>query len=119
MRGALVALVSPFAKTSGLARWMLAIGTAITGCFVLIAILAPWLAPYHFNEKLQKRTPPNWDHIFGTNDLEYDVLSRVIWGARTAIEVVGLSNKVMAASTRLTPRPVVRRLVHRIQEASH
>lgn len=36
-----------------------------------------------------------------------------------AIEVVGLSNKVLASSVRFTPRPVMRRLVHRMQAAAH
>ena len=36
-----------------------------------------------------------------------------------AIEVVGLSNKVLASSVRFTPRPVIRRLVHRMQAAGH
>ncbi len=41
--------------------------------------------------KLPKMAPPSSDHWFGTNDQFYDVLSRVIWGARTALEVVALS----------------------------
>ena len=36
-----------------------------------------------------------------------------------AVEVVGLSNKVPASSVRFTPRPVMRRLAHRMQEAGH
>jgi short-subunit dehydrogenase len=36
-----------------------------------------------------------------------------------AVEVVGLSNKVLASSGRFTPRPVMRRLAHRMQEAGH
>ena len=36
-----------------------------------------------------------------------------------AVEVAGLSNKVFASSVRFTPRPVMRRLVHRMQEAGH
>ncbi len=32
-----------------------------------------------------------------------------------AVEVVGLANKVMASSVRFTPRPVIRRMVHRMQ----
>ena len=34
---------------------------------------------------------PSVDHWFGTDRLFFDVLSRVIWGARTALEVVVLS----------------------------
>jgi len=36
-----------------------------------------------------------------------------------AVGVVGLSNKVPASSARVTPRPVMRRLAHRMQEAGH
>jgi len=34
------------------------------------------------------------------------------------VESVGLGNKVLAASVRITPRLVIRRLVHRMQGAS-
>ena len=34
------------------------------------------------------------------------------------VEIVGLGNKVLAASVRITPRLVIRRLVHRMQGAS-
>ena len=36
-----------------------------------------------------------------------------------AVSVVGLNNKVLASSVRFTPRPIVRRLVHRMQRAAH
>jgi peptide/nickel transport system permease protein len=41
--------------------------------------------------KFIKLAPPGPDHPFGTNDLFYDVFSRVIWGAQTALLVVFLS----------------------------
>jgi peptide/nickel transport system permease protein len=97
----LSAVVAPFSKTSGLARWMLVIGVVITAVFVIFAIFAPWLAPYGFDQyqangvRFPKVGHPNGDHWFGTDTLSNDVLSRVIWGSRTAIEVVILS--VMAS----------------------
>jgi len=36
-----------------------------------------------------------------------------------AVQVVGLGNKVLASSVRFTPRPVIRRLVHRMQSTGH
>ncbi len=36
-----------------------------------------------------------------------------------AIKVVGINNKVLASSVRFTPRPIIRRLVHRMQRATH
>lgn len=90
-------ILAPFRNTTGLARWILVSGLVITLAFIVMAVFAPWVAPYDFNQqrvdgvKLPKMAPPGGDHWFGTNDQFYDVLSRVIWGARTALVVVGLS----------------------------
>lgn len=91
-------LLSPFRTTSGLARWILLSGLLITAAFVVLAIFAPWIAPFDFDQrglpgegKFAKMAPPSGDHWFGTNDQFYDVTSRVIWGARTAIKVVLVS----------------------------
>jgi peptide/nickel transport system permease protein len=90
-------LTKPFRETSGLSRWILVTGLAITLLFVVLAVFAPWIAPLDFDqrhvdgEKLTKLQAPSGEHWFGTNDMFYDVLSRVIWGARTALEVVLLS----------------------------
>jgi peptide/nickel transport system permease protein len=97
MRKLLRAVARPFTETTGLARWMLVIGLAITAVFVICAIFAPWIAPYDFNQtsadgvEFAKRESPSGDHPFGTDRLLFDVLSRTIWGARTAILVVILS----------------------------
>ncbi len=60
--------------------------------FLLMAIFAPWLAPYP--EQGAGRTnpetlllSPSWEHPFGTDQLGRDVLSRVIMGARPALVV--------------------------------
>ena len=90
-------LLSPFRSTTGLARWILITGLFITAVFVVMAVFAPWIAPLEFNqrtldgEKLPKMAPPGGEFIFGTSDQFYDVFSRVIYGARTALQVVGLS----------------------------
>jgi peptide/nickel transport system permease protein len=93
----LSALVSPFSRTQGVARWMLVIGAAITTVFVICALFAPWIAPYGYSQfeasgsRFSKLGHPTSTHVFGTTDLQTDVLSRVIWGARTALEVVSLA----------------------------
>jgi peptide/nickel transport system permease protein len=97
MRGSLRSLAKPFTETAGLARWMLVVGVLLTAVFVVCAIFAPWLAPYGFAQSssggvpFPKLAPPSSDHWFGTDRLFFDVFSRVIWGARTALEVVILS----------------------------
>jgi peptide/nickel transport system permease protein len=63
---------------------------------VLVALLAPWLAPYTpdaYTDEVLVR--PSWAHPFGVDHLGRDVLSRVIYGARISLQVgilaVGIS----------------------------
>ncbi len=65
---------------------------------MVFAIFAPWIAPFDFNQtrdasgaKFEKLASPGGDHLLGTNDQFYDIFSRMVWGARTALEVVLLS----------------------------
>jgi len=90
-------LLAPIRNTSGLARWILVAGILITAVFVIFAIFAPWIAPYGFKQvsangvPFPKMAPPSGQHWLGTNDQFFDILSRIIWGARTEITVVALS----------------------------
>ena len=85
-------------QTRGLARYLLVAGVVMTAAFVVLAVFAPWIAPYDFaqnttdaGERLPKLAPPSGEHWLGTNDQFYDIWSRVVWGARTALQVVLLS----------------------------
>lgn len=95
--GILRQLVAPFRQTSGLARWILLSGTIIIAIFVLVAIFAPWIAPYGYAEVREsghmfpKNGPPSSAHLLGTTEGHFDVFSRIIWGSRTALEVVVVS----------------------------
>lgn len=65
------------------------LGLTIAILLFLIAIFAPWLAPYDPLEQdwTALRQPPSPAHIMGTDELGRDLLSRLIMGARTAILV--------------------------------
>ena len=91
-------LIKQIWNTKGLARWIFLVGLVVTILFVVAAIFAPWIAPFDYNQtrdaagvKFPKLAPPGGDHWLGTNDQFYDIWSRVVWGARTAVEVVVLS----------------------------
>ena len=93
-----MSLVPAVVKQShGLQRFMLLLGFALVFLFVFVAIFAPWLAPYDFNADRANGVPfgtqqgPSADHWFGTTVGGTDVLSRVIYGARTAVEVIVLA----------------------------
>lgn len=82
-------------------RYLLAIlGGTIVLIWMLVALLAPWIAPQDYSAvSLSDRLiAPGWGHVFGTDELGRDVLSRVIYGARislpTGIAVVVLGGFV-------------------------
>jgi len=62
-------------------------GLAVVLLFVLLALLAPWLAPYDpvATSWSAVRAAPSTAHLFGADELGRDVLSRIIWGARASI----------------------------------
>jgi len=62
-------------------------GFAVVVFFILIALLAPWLAPYDpvATSWSAVRAAPSAAHWFGADELGRDVLSRIIWGTRASI----------------------------------
>ncbi len=64
------------------------VGAVIAIAWFLIAIFAPLVAPH---DPLAQVFPPNQapssGHLFGTDELGRDVLSRVIYGSRTSLPV--------------------------------
>ena len=93
--GLLVALK----QTGGVQRGMLIAGASLTGFFVVLAVFAPWIAPYGFNDvtngagvRFPRLHAPSGAHWFGTtNGQGADVLSQVVYGSRTALLVVVLA----------------------------
>jgi peptide/nickel transport system permease protein len=55
--------------------------------FVLLALLAPWIAPHDplATSWSAVRGAPSSVYLFGADELGRDVLSRIIWGARASI----------------------------------
>ena len=62
-------------------------GLVVVVGFVLIALAAPWIAPYDplATSWSAIRKAPSAAHWFGTDELGRDVLSRVIFGARASL----------------------------------
>lgn len=82
-------IVSEYKKSVGLQRGMLIAGIVITAIFLLTAALAPLIAPYGYSQQFDvAQDPPSAAHIWGTTAGSYDVFSRTIWGAQTAVLVV-------------------------------
>ena len=61
-------------------------GLVVIGIFLLLALFGRLLTPYDFlaQDLTQQLKPPSADHWLGTDALGRDILSRLLYGARTA-----------------------------------
>ena len=90
-------MLSVIRSSHGLQRFMLLLGFVMVAAFIVLAIFAPWIAPYGFNDDRANgvifgtQQAPSAAHWFGTTVGGTDVLSRVIYGTRTAVEVIILA----------------------------
>lgn len=64
-------------------------GFIVITAMALMAFSAPYLAPYDpIRIDLKARlSPPSKDHIFGTDELGRDILSRIMYGARISLRI--------------------------------
>ncbi|NEE00209.1 ABC transporter permease [Phytoactinopolyspora halotolerans] len=95
---ALRGIARPYRSSHGVGRFMLVTGTVLVVLMVLTAVFAPLLAPFGFaqvsgddGQRFATHLEPGGDHLFGTTTQGFDVFSRVVWGARTAVTVVLLA----------------------------
>jgi len=91
---------------NGALAWMrrnptIVAGSAILAAFVVVALVAPWLAgdPLGFDPLLRLKRP-SAEYWFGTDQLGRDVYSRVVYGTRISL-VVGVSVAVIATAVGL------------------
>ena len=76
-----------------------AVSAAVVIFTIFIAVFAPQLAPFdpvdnHYDAMM---TAPNATYWFGTDQFGRDVLSRVMWGARTAL-FIGFTSAILGAT---------------------
>jgi len=77
--------LADFLRRSPPGRW----GFALTLLLIIVALAAPWLAPYDpVAQNLPARlVPPTAAHWMGTDELGRDILSRIIFGTRVSMLV--------------------------------
>lgn len=65
------------------------LGFIIVLILLITALLAPLIAPYHYAEQdiYNRNQAPSSAHILGTDHLGRDILSRIIYGSRTALGI--------------------------------
>jgi peptide/nickel transport system permease protein len=69
------------------------ISLVIVFLLLFIAAFGPALSPYDYTRQdiYNTNEPPSIEHLLGTDELGRDMLSRLMWGARTALEVALIS----------------------------
>jgi peptide/nickel transport system permease protein len=74
---------------AGVLSW---IGLGILLAFIFIAVFAPLLIPIQQTQPFTSPVlqPPSLQHLMGTDNVGRDVLSRVVWGARTSLEIMAI-----------------------------
>jgi peptide/nickel transport system permease protein len=65
------------------------VGGVVVACLALLAVLAPAIAPHDPNRPDVRKIldSPSSRHLFGTDQLGRDVLSRMLYGARVSLAV--------------------------------
>ncbi len=65
------------------------VGMAVVIFFILMAVLAPFIAPQGINDQnmADRLHPPSAEYWFGTDDFGRDILSRIMHGARISLAV--------------------------------
>ena len=67
------------------------LGIAIIATFAIFAIFGEKIAPYSPNESFDKFLPCSSAHIFGTNNLGYDIFSQLVVATRSTL-IVGVTS---------------------------
>jgi peptide/nickel transport system permease protein len=82
-----------------------AIGAAMVASLIVVAVLAPWLAPYDPTRAVAPTFgdpgAPSVSFPMGTDELGRDVLSRIIFGARISL-TVGLAAMIVTMTIGVT-----------------
>lgn len=76
---------------------LLTCSLTILATYLTVAVSANFLTPYSFNsykshgKSFLRDSPPSLKHPFGTNAQNFDIYTRVIFGARTALLTISVS----------------------------
>ncbi len=75
--------------------WVGKLGVAVVSFWMVIVVIGPWIAPFHEADIMAydsfmpvfSSTEGEGFHLFGTDYIERDIFSRILWGARTTIGI--------------------------------
>ncbi len=83
-----------FKDSSGLLAF---VGFLILIFYVIVATFAPFISPYNPTQPSgPSLLPPTISHIMGTDNLGYDIFSRLVWGTRMAFAIALIATAIAA-----------------------
>src|SRR5262245_61910296 len=89
-----------------------AVSFVIIVVMMFAGIFSPWAAPYaprpSSSDPAESLAPPSAPHCFGTDAYGRDILSRIIYGSRTAL-VIGFTSSFVGSTIGAVlawPRPI-------------
>jgi peptide/nickel transport system permease protein len=84
---------SMYGKKYGAEWWILVTGAVIILAIILMAIFAKFIAPFdpYDQDAGPQLAPPGGRHFLGTDNLQRDVFSRVVFGAQTILGIAVLA----------------------------
>ena len=89
--------------------WVGKLGVAIVGFWLIMVLIGPYVAPFHEADIIADDSylPPDGTYWLGTDYLERDILSRVLWPSHATERVQdnGRAGEVEAFPQDLRPRP--------------
>ncbi len=76
-------------KKYGVEWWILVTGAVIILTIIFVAVFADTIAPFdpYDQEAGPQLAPPGGDHFLGTDNLQRDVWSRIIFGSQTILKI--------------------------------
>ena len=90
-------LGSLLGELPGAARKLALAGLVIVGVIIVMAVFAPFIAPYDPTKMVDSPLlPPSSKHLLGTDMLGRDMFSRIVYGGRIVLWVVALATALSA-----------------------
>ena len=73
-------------------------GMCFLGAIILLSLLSPWICRYSYSatDFINMKSWPSAAHLFGTDDLGRDILSRILYGARYTL-IIGILSTILSA----------------------
>ena len=80
--------------------WVGKLGVSVVCFWMVMVVIGPWIAPFHEADIMAydsympifSSTEGEGFHLFGTDYIERDIFSRILWGARTTIGIAPASH---------------------------